>query len=89
MFASRLLAAALLLARRCAAAAFAHHGWGSYDAAKPLTVEAVIEDVEFGNPHGMLMVSHDGRKWEVDSCSALAHAGAWRDVERCRPKVRR
>lgn len=32
MFASRLLAAALLLAPL---PALAHHGWGSYDAAKP------------------------------------------------------
>ncbi|MGZ8325601.1 MAG: DUF6152 family protein [Rhodoplanes sp.] len=62
MFASRLLAAALLLAPL---PALAHHGWGSYDAANPLTVDAVIEEVELGNPHGTLMISHDGRKWEV------------------------
>ena len=68
MLASRLLAVTLLVAAPLLLkplTAFAHHGWSSYDAEKPMTVEAVIEDVEFGNPHGMLMVSHDGRQWHV------------------------
>ena len=68
MPAFRLLAAALLLAAPLLLdplPAFAHHGWSSYDAEKPMTVEAVIEDVDLGNPHGMLMVRHDGRQWHV------------------------
>ena len=43
----------------------AHHGWGSYEAGKPMTVEAAIEEVSLSNPHGMMMVSHGGRRWEV------------------------
>jgi len=43
----------------------AHHGWGSYDATKPITIIAAIEEVSLGNPHGMVMLTHEGRKWEV------------------------
>ena len=45
--------------------AFAHHGWGSYDADKPMTVEAVIEEISLANPHGHMMVSTGGRRWEI------------------------
>jgi hypothetical protein len=45
--------------------AFAHHGWGSYDADKPITLEAVIEMVELANPHGHLMLTTGGKQWEV------------------------
>ena len=46
-------------------AAFAHHGWGSYDANSPITIKAPIEKVTLGNPHGMLMVTYEGKHWEV------------------------
>jgi len=45
--------------------AFAHHGWGSYDADKPMTVQAVIEEVALANPHGHMMVTTGGRQWEI------------------------
>jgi hypothetical protein len=45
--------------------AFAHHGWGSYDADKPVTLEAVIEMVELGNPHGHMMLTSGGKHWEI------------------------
>jgi hypothetical protein len=45
--------------------ALAHHGWGSYDAARPMTIVATIEDASLANPHGMLMLMHEGKKWEV------------------------
>lgn len=59
--ASVVLAALVLLARP----AFAHHGWGSYDADKPMTVEATIDEVTIGNPHGSLFLEHGGKRWEV------------------------
>src|SRR5438105_4902519 len=37
-------------------AAFAHHGWGSYDAAKPVTVTGPIMTSKFENPHATLTV---------------------------------
>ena len=46
-------------------AALAHHGWGSYDAEKPMTLTAVIEEVSIGNPHGMMMLTVEGGMWEI------------------------
>lgn len=57
-----LLAAAMLLAP---AAALAHHGWSSYDAAKPITLTAPLTDVRWGNPHGTAQVKYDGKTWNV------------------------
>jgi len=45
--------------------AVAHHGWGSYDATGPLTITSTIELVTLGNPHGMMMLAHEGKTWEV------------------------
>lgn len=56
------IAAALLMAP---VPAIAHHGWGSYDANRPITIRAPIEEVALSNPHGMLMVTYEGKHWEV------------------------
>jgi len=45
--------------------AAAHHGWGSYDAANPMTLTAVIEEVSIANPHGMMMLTVEGGMWEI------------------------
>jgi hypothetical protein len=45
--------------------ALAHHGWGSYDATKPLTISATIDAVTIGNPHGDLRLSFEGEMWHV------------------------
>jgi hypothetical protein len=62
MRSSHIVVAALLLAT---VPAVAHHGWGSYDANRPITIKAPIEQVTLGNPHGMLMVTYEGKHWEV------------------------
>lgn len=48
-----------------AAPAAAHHGWGSYDSAKTITVEAVILDVKYENPHAEIVLEHQGKKWTM------------------------
>jgi len=45
--------------------ALAHHGWGSYDAAKLLTVTSSIENLRWQNPHVHVAVSHQGASWEA------------------------
>jgi hypothetical protein len=45
--------------------AHAHHGWGSYDAEKPVTLTAPAESITIGNPHGMMMLTQDGKMWTV------------------------
>ncbi len=46
-------------------AAFAHHGWGSYDAAKPVTVAGPILTSKFENPHATITVRGGDKTWTV------------------------
>ena len=48
-----------------AGAAFAHHGWGSYDAAKPVTVAGPIVTSKYENPHATVTVRGEGKVWTV------------------------
>jgi hypothetical protein len=46
-------------------AAFAHHGWGSYDATKPVTVAGPIVTSKFENPHATITVRASDKVWTV------------------------
>jgi hypothetical protein len=46
-------------------AAFAHHGWGSYDASKPVTVTGPILTSKFENPHATMTVRGNDKVWTV------------------------
>jgi hypothetical protein len=46
-------------------AAFAHHGWGSYDANKPVTVTGPILTSKFENPHATITVRGSDKVWTV------------------------
>jgi hypothetical protein len=46
-------------------AAFAHHGWGSYDAAKPVTVAGPVLTSKFENPHAAVTVRGSDKVWTV------------------------
>jgi len=48
-----------------AGAAVAHHGWGSYDAAHPVTVAGPIETSKFENPHATITVKAPDKTWTV------------------------
>jgi hypothetical protein len=43
--------------------ALAHHGWGSYDAAKPVTVAGPILTSKYENPHVTLTVRASDKMW--------------------------
>jgi hypothetical protein len=45
--------------------AWAHHGWGSYDAARPLTVSGPIVASNFENPHVLIDVEAQDKRWTV------------------------
>ena len=45
--------------------AFAHHGWGSYDAAKRFKITSPIEHVAWQNPHVHIHVTYEGATWEA------------------------
>jgi hypothetical protein len=58
-----LVLASLLLA--APAAVLAHHGWGSYDASKTVTVEGPIQTSKFANPHATITVKAPDKVWTV------------------------
>jgi hypothetical protein len=46
-------------------AAVAHHGWGSYDASKPITVVGSIVTSKYENPHASIGVRASDKVWTV------------------------
>ena len=46
-------------------AALAHHGWGSYDAAKKFTIVSPVAHLMWQNPHVHIHVTHQGATWEA------------------------
>jgi hypothetical protein len=61
----RLFALCLLLTATGAATVAAHHGWGSYDASKAITVEGKIETLKYQNPHAFVTVKAADKVWTV------------------------
>jgi hypothetical protein len=55
----------VLLAMAAPAAVLAHHGWGSYDASKPITVEGPIQTTSYTNPHASITVKAQDKTWTV------------------------
>ena len=47
------------------AAAWAHHGWSSYDASKVVTLNAPLAEVRYRNPHAEVEVDHEGKRWLI------------------------
>lgn len=43
----------------------AHHGWSSYDEAKPVTLTASFTQLSWGNPHGSAKMRWKGKLWDV------------------------
>jgi hypothetical protein len=60
----RTLALSLLLLA-APAAVLAHHGWGSYDASKPITVVGPIQSSTYENPHALITVKAPDKVWTV------------------------
>jgi len=63
----RLLMSGLLagFALASAGAALAHHGWGSYDSTKTLTLDGTVDKVIPDNPHAELMLKTSDKTWQV------------------------
>ena len=53
----------LVAATGISGAAVAHHGWGSYDASKAMTIESSITHLEWQNPHVHIAMNHNGGTW--------------------------
>jgi hypothetical protein len=57
--------AAALTASVAMPAAWAHHGWESYDASKQQKVTGKITELKWEQPHAILSVDSGGKKLEV------------------------
>lgn len=55
----------LAIAALLTGGAAAHHGWGSYDASKPVTITGPILTSKYENPHAALTVRGSDKVWTV------------------------
>jgi hypothetical protein len=46
-------------------AAWAHHGWSSYDSEKAIKVDAPVAEVRYRNPHAEVDIDYQGKRWQV------------------------
>ena len=53
------------LALLTGSAALAHHGRGSYDAVRPVTVTGPIQTLKYENPHALITVKGTDKVWTV------------------------
>jgi Family of unknown function (DUF6152) len=65
-----------------AGAAAAHHGWGNYDATRPVTVAGPIITSKFENPHATITVRTSEKVWTVTLAptSRMSSRGATAEV---------
>jgi hypothetical protein len=78
----RIALAATAAAFLGAAPVLAHHGWGSYDAAKPFTITGPVKHSVFQYPHAHVTIDHQGKTWEITLAppSRMESRGAVADV---------
>ena len=62
---ARPFALALAALGLAAGGALAHHGWGSYDAAKKFTIASPVERLAWQNPHVQIFLRYEGATWEA------------------------
>jgi hypothetical protein len=60
----RIIAIAVAMAA-LSGAAWAHHGWASYDSAKEQKVSGKVAELKWEQPHAVLWVDSGGKKLEV------------------------
>jgi hypothetical protein len=79
---TRAMLAAIGLTVALIGSAAAHHGWGSYDARSPVTVEGKILTSRYENPHVTLTVQGPDKVWTVTLAptSRMINRGALVDL---------
>ncbi len=61
----RTFAMVSVLALAAGGTALAHHGWGSYDAAHPVTVAGAVLTLKYENPHALITVRDKDKTWTI------------------------
>ena len=80
----------LLLLSLAATPAAAHHSLSGYDHGRRVTLEGVVTDFSFTNPHPILTIAVGQDRWrlEMDNLWELADIGLTRDSFKPNDKVR-
>lgn len=60
---STAIACCALVGALSVSAAFAHHGWTSYDESAEITVTGTITESNYRNPHATIRLEGDGKTW--------------------------
>lgn len=68
-----------------AAAAAAHHGWGSYDASKTLTLDGTVAAVRVGNPHAEPRPRDAEKVWRVTLSPPARMANRGKPITEIKP----
>lgn len=63
----------------------AHHGWGSYDAARKITLASSVERVAWQNPHVTIALKHEDRTWEAVLAPPFRMSARGLDAEMVKP----
>jgi Family of unknown function (DUF6152) len=65
-----------------AGAAFAHHGWGEYDAGNPLQLKGQVLETGYEHPHGYVKLKNGDKTWHVVLAppSRMENRGLSRDM---------
>ncbi len=45
--------------------ASAHHGWGSYDASRQISITSPVRRTDWQNPHVTIAVTYNNQDWEA------------------------
>jgi hypothetical protein len=45
--------------------AVAHHGWGSYDAGRLVSITSNVQQANWQNPHVTVVVTHENKNWDA------------------------
>jgi len=61
----KLCSIVLMLLMFCASVAFAHHGW-RWTSKTDVELRGLIESVNLGNPHGVLIINVNGEQWTAE-----------------------
>jgi hypothetical protein len=54
------------LATAAAPAAYAHHGWSSFDTGRVLDMSGKVVSSTYANPHGLLRLMRDGQQITIE-----------------------
>jgi hypothetical protein len=68
--------------------AFAHHGWGSYDASSQISISSPVRQASWQNPHVTIVVTHENKDWEAVLAPPFRMSARGLDADMIKPGTR-